>query len=297
MSEAFQLEQPEKVVPEVGIHEGIPNEVYHHRWEAVNASRLSDLTRSPAHCLWRMVHPSTEQTPAMVFGTAVHCAVLEPEEFEKRYRHDPPCPPERKPSGWKNTNDYKSQAADLRLAGFELLTSDQLEGCKLIRESIYGEPSAARDLLEAMTATEVSYVADDPATGLRCKVRPDLLAESAGIVGDLKTTRAGAKSAFGRQIYSLGYHRSKAFYMDCMETLEPRKWEHHVFLVVENTPPYEVAVYDLDPAATEMGRREVRLLLDLYAECKRTGNWPGYDTTVQTVGVPHWAYYQEEEAS
>lgn len=287
MTEAFQVERPETVVPEPGIYAGIPNEVYHERWDAVNASRLSDLKRSPAYCLWQMTHRKQTESPAMLFGSAVHCAVLEPDELDRRYRPHPP--------GNKNSNKYKDAAAALRIEGFDLLTSEQLDGCHIIRENLYSTPSAARDLLEAMTATEVSCVADDPATGLRCKARPDLMAADAGIVGDLKTTRDGSRRAFERQIYSLGYHRSKAFYMDCLHTLEPDRWQHHVFLVVENTPPYESAVYDLDPAATEMGRREVRQLLELYAACKESGDWPGYDTTVRTVGVPRWAYYQEEE--
>jgi hypothetical protein len=30
-------------------------------------------------------------------------------------------------------------------------------------------------------------------------------------------------------------------------------------------------------------------LLDLYAECKASGNWPGYPSTIQPLSLPAWA--------
>jgi exodeoxyribonuclease VIII len=65
-----------------------------------------------------------------------------------------------------------------------------------------------------------------------------------------------------------------------------------VFLVVEKKPPYAVAVYVLDPESIALGRAEYRRDLQLYAECKRTGVWPGYGDKIQTIGVPQWKLFQ-----
>ena len=53
--------------------------------EGVRRSDLLKLQKSPAHAKWAMEHPA-EPTPALAFGTAVHMAVLEPEEFAKNYK-------------------------------------------------------------------------------------------------------------------------------------------------------------------------------------------------------------------
>jgi exodeoxyribonuclease VIII len=288
------LEADAQTVPEPGRYENVPDHVYHRGWDALNASTLGYLKRSPLYCRWRLDNPD-EGTAAKSFGTAVHCAVLEPERFSDRYRLDPQCPPERKPRGWRNTNEYKEARADLEERGFSLLTQAELDGARRITERIYSEPGQIRDILSAKTATEVSYVADDEATGLRCKVRPDIEVRDAQMVVDLKTTRNASHRAFERSIYQYGYHRSKAFYLDVMNAEGSRKWDHYLFLAVENTPPFEIALYDLDPDATDLGRRDMEELKAVYARCKESGQWLGYTTDIQTIGLPRYAYYEENE--
>ena len=279
------------MVPEPGRYEDIPEDVYHRDWNALNASTLTYLKRSPLYCRWRLDHPD-EGTPATDFGSAVHCAVLEPEAFSERYILEPQCPPERKPRGWHNTNEYKEAKADLHGRGYKLLGQKELDGCRTITDRIYDTPGEIREILAAKSGTEVSYVADD--RGLRCKVRPDIEIRDAQMVVDLKTTRNASLGAFERSIYTYGYHRSKPFYLDVMNLEGSVKWEHYLFLCVENTPPFEIALYDLDPAATELGRRDMLNLMVLYEQCLLANNWPGYPTNIQTIGVPNYAYYEED---
>ncbi len=54
----------------------------------LSQSAIKDLMVSPLRFWYRNVDPNRipeEPTPEMIFGNAVHCAVLEPEEFGKRY--------------------------------------------------------------------------------------------------------------------------------------------------------------------------------------------------------------------
>ena len=63
------------------------NAEYHARPE-VSASQLKILKRSPLHFWDRFLNPDkpiVEPTPNMILGTLVHAAVLEPEQFDKRY--------------------------------------------------------------------------------------------------------------------------------------------------------------------------------------------------------------------
>ena len=277
------------MIPEPGRYEHIPEETYHREWEALNASTLGYLKRSPLYCKWRMEHPDVG-TPATDFGSAVHTAVLEPETFSERYILEPQCPPEYKPRGWHNRTEYKEAKADLHERGFKLLSQKDLDGCRTITDRIYDTPGEIREILAAKSGTEVSYVAD--VRGVRRKVRPDIEVADASMVVDLKTSRCALPGPFERSIYQYGYHRSKDFYLDTMNHVTG-VFEHYLFLVVENTPPYEVALYDLDPAATALGAREVVELEALYRKCMDSGEWPGYPTHIQTIGVPNWAYYEE----
>ena len=44
-------------------------------------------------------------------------------------------------------------------------------------------------------------------------------------------------------------------------------------------------------------RIEYRRLLNEYAECMRTGEWPGYRTDIQLLQLPRWAQAQINASS
>ena len=50
----------------------------------ISNSGLGLIAKSPAH-YQASLQMTRKQTPALQLGSAVHCAVLEPEEFGKRY--------------------------------------------------------------------------------------------------------------------------------------------------------------------------------------------------------------------
>lgn len=50
----------------------------------VRRSALFNMAKSPAHYKWSVDNPAKE-TPALAFGRALHCCVLEPAVFESTY--------------------------------------------------------------------------------------------------------------------------------------------------------------------------------------------------------------------
>lgn len=279
--------------PEVGRYEGIDENIYHREWEACSASRLLHMARSAAYCRYAIDNP-TDPTPAMIFGSAVHCLVLQPDEFAAHYEPPPPCPEGQNPKGWPNTKKYKEIKAGIEERGLAMLTVQQWDEAYRIFESLRATPSAALDLLNAATGTEVSYVVDDPTTGVRCKVRTDLEVESAGIIADLKTTQSAASREFERSVHNFNYHARHAFYEDRLDLFAPGKWKHHVLIAVESSEPFEHRLYEIEPAAVEMGRRKMNRLLAAYAKCEKSGEWPGHPDGIRSISVPHWAFTQEE---
>ena len=59
--------------------------------------------------------------------------------------------------------------------------------------------------------------------------------------------------------------------------------------------PYASAIYILDDAAIEQGRREYRSALNDYVACERSGDWPDYGAQPVTIGLPHWRQDKSSE--
>lgn len=283
------LPHPEDVEKETwkpGRYEDIDNEIYHQNIHALNMSTLKHMDTSPAHCFEALTNADVgaktpQQTANLDLGSAIHTAILEPDLFVDAYHVHP--------KGNKNSNDYKVAAGELRMAGWTLLSQKDIDTCNRITEKIQRTPSAARDLIRAASATEVSYVIEGP-FGIPCKVRPDLEVEEAGIIVDLKSTRSAKRYEFERQMEGLGYHLSVPWYMDNLERHAPGKWTQHMFLCVEKEPPYEFAIFTVKPDALALAQREVDRLYSDFAKCLLEGSWPGYPREVQSVGVPQYAH-------
>jgi hypothetical protein len=68
----------------LGCIEGQPTAEYHGDRSAVSSSALKQMLISPAHCL-RYLNEGREETPAMLTGTMLHAALLEPDRFATEF--------------------------------------------------------------------------------------------------------------------------------------------------------------------------------------------------------------------
>ena len=66
-------------------------------------------------------------------------------------------------------------------------------------------------------------------------------------------------------------------------------------MAVEKEPPYGVAVYHLAEEALQAGSEELHPLLVQWAQCERSGQWPGYPTEVRPITLPPYAWRQLDE--
>jgi hypothetical protein len=98
---------------------------------------------------------------------------------------------------------------------------------------------------------------------------------------DLKTTQ-DASVAFEDSILKYGYHRQAAWYLDAANAAGLGLKEF-VLIAVEKDAPFGVQTFALDDSLIAKGRAENRASLALFAECKTSGNWPGYSTITRKV--------------
>jgi hypothetical protein len=60
------------------------------------------------------------------------------------------------------------------------------------------------------------------------------------------------------------------------------------FILVENEPPFASRVVELDRSAITRGHEALKPLKEKYAECVRTGKWPGYSEEITVLSLPAW---------
>ena len=194
----------------------------------------------------------------------MHCAVLEPDEFVKRYVIWS--------GGRRAGNDYKQFCAVNE--GKEVLTTLEYDQCLAARDSAYRHPVAGK-LLSARNTDdrEVAVVWRDGMTGLLCKGRIDLLLP--GVITDLKTTRVKVADdrALTRVASNFGYHISLAAYQGGVSDVTG-EIPGVKLIFVEQTPPHDVRVLTMDNALIAGWDRWQSLLKDVL-ECSTSGVWPG----------------------
>lgn len=294
-----------QTIPDIGIHEGISNETYHGDWNACSSTRLKWISRSPAYCYWCMTHPD-RPTPAKLLGTACHHAILEPEEFETAYAVSGQCEGIKKNSDrcvhmgsylrggswWCGVHKPDTVPDDSGI----VLVRDDYDKARKMRDAVWGN-AAASAILKRTTRRETSVVWNahaatvtrgraDTLTYVRCKCRPDVLADD--MLCDVKTTRdlRGVHDV-DRWMANGGIHTQQAFYRRGLRAVG-RPVKHCCLIVVHSEPPHEVAVFMLDADALRCGDERVRRGLEKYAKCQATGRWPGWASGVLPASVPAW---------
>lgn len=239
-----------------GIYFGLPAEAYHAA-PGLSHSGMRDLAVSPLHYWHRHLSPSRRPhppTPAQRLGSAVHCRVLEPDEFTRRYARD--LSREDYPSALVTVDDLKAWLAaaglptghkrkqdlidrvgaasndgvgtavvwdvvaarhEAEAAGKEMLDAGDWDAVASAAAAVAASPATAG--LFAGGSPEVSVFARDETSGVLLKARIDYL--SAGLLIDLKTFgnfRAKPVSvAVNEAMYHEGYYRQGVYYHDVLD--------------------------------------------------------------------------------
>lgn len=274
----------------------------YHSITAMSSGALKALARSPFH-YWAEYRapnrPAREPAPRMFTGTLAHCSVLEPDAMASRYIVVPEDAPRRPTAAqWKAKKPSPESVAAMewwagfneRAAGRLIVTAAQYETTQRQVAAVLAVPELAHLLEDGRPESSVFWI--DEETGAFCKARPDWvrpLPDGRVILLDLKTTVDPSPQAFGRTIFSFGYHRQAAHYSEGFTRATGLEVAAFVFGAVSSEYPFVAVPYMLDEESRLMGFAERRRLLTLYAECERAGTWPAFGEGVQLVSLPAWA--------
>jgi len=218
----------------------------------------------------------------MQFGTAAHCHVLG-------------TGAEVVPIKFENYRTEKAQQArdEATARGAVPMLPHQMEALDAMADALRRHPLASK-LLTHWGRPEQSAFWRDRETGVICRARYDVLPTGRTVLGrvlvpDYKTAKDAGPEAFAKAVHDRGYHQQAPFYLDGLRALGLAGDDAaFAFVVQEKTPPYLVAVYQLDTAALMIGAYRNRRALRIFAECTASGRWPGYSNDIETVSLPAW---------
>ena len=283
MTAAVEVEAP-KIV------DGLSAEDYHADRTSISSSGLRALLNPgcPAQFKYDRDHP---QAPKREFdlGHAAHLLVLgEGPEIDVL-----------------DFDNYLTKPAKLaRAEAYEMgvvpLLRHEFEQVQAMATAVREHPDAGA-LLAMQGLAEQSIYWTDPATRVRCRVRPDWLVQhpQVTLVVDLKTTTDASPDACSKAIESHSYHQQGALYIDGVQAagLAP-EGARFIWIFVSKKAPHLVTVRELADQDQDIGRARNDRALRIYADCTTTGVWPdwtGTVTEIPAISMPSWDVIRQAE--
>lgn len=299
---------------ENALYEDVPIEDYHADRTAVSQSGLKYLedevwTPQHFHYNWTKGSEATDdggelkvsQKRCFRIGSIVHEAFLERDRFKSRVLVEPEFTGLTKDG---KVSTRSGEAINKRTAwwaaqkpGSLIVTQDEADMITGMVYSLLGHKNTAAIMEGAKT--EVSGWFRDPATGIKCRVRPDLvnfnyMGKGRLIVGDLKTTQKASKHYFYTQAAKLFYHAQLAMQYDGIVAVTGRVPDVACWLAVETEAPYACAVHPVNKTDLETGRAVYQSALQLLKQCLEHNEWPSHQTDGAEDGaLPAWAHTQQ----
>lgn len=279
-------------------NEEIKVEDYHADKSAVNSSSLKKMIKSPLAFHESFYGEKKEPTEAMKYGTMAHMAILQGEEFTKRYVVMPEFESKTadgKPSDSKNTKYYKDQVESWRSSLSEdsiLVTQDELAKLLGMVNSIKNHKEAMAILSEGKP--ELAGYWRDSDTGILCRMQADFVSFNLGALVDVKTTSDCSESMFKKTIENYEYAFQLIMYAEGIKHITGKKPEYMVWIAIENIAPYEVRVYQMSPQYEEIGRYQYRLAMNKLKQCIDSGAFESGQKEIEVIEPNRW-YLQQYE--
>ncbi|QHC08928.1 exodeoxyribonuclease VIII [Aeromonas veronii] len=251
-----------------GLVLGLSNEEYH-SGPGISKSQLDDIAESPATYIWRKSAPvDEEKLKALDMGTALHCLLLEPEEFKDRFIIAPKFNRQTK-LGKAEEAEFLANCAEL---GKTILSFEDDRKLQLMRESVFAHPDA-RWLLEQDGLCEGSLYWTDRETEELCRCRPDKKLNNFPILADVK--KVDDMGRFERHVEEFRYHVQDAMYSDGFREIYDEIPEF-IFIAVSSSIEcgrYPVRVRPLEQEWKEAGKDLYRRDLNKFHKCRVNNDW------------------------
>lgn len=239
----------------------------------LSKSRLDLIHKSPYLYWWKYLsgqYVEPEPTPALTFGKALHCRILEPSEFGKRYTVAPML--DRRTKEGKQKYDEFIAASE----GLTVITREQDAQIEAMYNVIKNH-TLASSLLFSEGPAELDIVWEEQGQHFRGIV--DKYSERRSIIVDLKTTDDASPEGFKRSVWKYRYHVQAAMYIAGMRALG-YEVNAFIFVAIEKTPPYQIGLYYLSEKDIATGTAIMWQAVEKFQQCQQADAWPMYDNII-----------------
>jgi len=267
--------------------EGVPEAQYFELPGASSTALKALLQTSPKH----MREAQNEPSAAKALGSLVHLLVLQPELVDDHVAVEPEKINRRTKAGkaafaeWEKENAGKLICSQADYDAAQAMRDSVLTGKGRIGEAIFGAGRA-----------EVTMMAVDPVSGVLCRGRADWLPDGQNVIVDLKTAASAAPAEFAKSAARYSYHLQAWLYAHLHSLITGKPPPAFVHAVVESSPPYDSAFYELSQHDLQKGEVAIRHALSIWAKCEAAGIWPGYGYdwnegcyVIEPLSLPRWA--------
>lgn len=265
-----------------GIYFDLTNEQYHNS-DGISKSGLDLVAECEGDYIWSKSAP-VDETAIKHFdiGTAFHCIIGEPDEYDSRYI----VAPEVNRRTTKGKEDEKAFIEEVKNEGKIILTFEDNQKLHMMRESCYAHP-VARFLLEAEGVSEASIYWTDKETGELHRIRPDKYIQIQGqhIIVDYKSI-AGI-DRMPAHVEEYRYHVQDAMYSEGYFNHFGERADF-IFLFCSSTlncGKYPVTCRQLSSEWKDAGYNLYREAAHKYHQAKVNDDW----LSIPTLQRPRWA--------
>lgn len=203
-----------------------------------------------------------------------------------------------------DANDWRGKAAQQQRAearergAVPVLTAEH-ERIKDMAKALREHPVARALFDPDRGRPEQTLIWRDRRTGVMRRARLDWLPDPGPgrlIIPDYKTCASAEPAALARAVATYGYHQQDDWYRAGARALDLAGDEAaFVFVCQEKTPPYVVTVFEVDAASRRLGAARNQRAIDIFAECQRTGRWPGYGDDIAYLSLPPYVERADTE--
>lgn len=256
------------------MHEALKREEEYWASRSMNQSTLKIGLVSAKHMNFAMENLRPATSP-MDFGTAYHHRILQPEIYSDVV------------AVFEGRRDKRTKVYQEFLAEHDskiILNKTESDIIEAMAEALYKNKIATGLLLSADKLEQPVYWTDST-TGMKCKALVDIISTEHLFGADLKTCKDISRTGLKKAFWNYRYDIQDAFYLRGL-----RKHLKHIepafyFVCQEKTPPFDVAIVELDDFDRGEANEAVNQLLGLYKACRETGHWPGLGEEIEVLNM------------
>ena len=230
----------------------------------IAASDIKTFLNSPKLYFYQKYIQEEKSTQRhFALGSALHELVMEPELLHLHYITFPKVD-KRTKEGKLAYEEYLIKAEDK-----VVLYDDEM----VMLENIASNAKKNKTLVSLIEDSykELSCYTVDEKTGLKLRMRPDMLCKTKSTIVDIKSCLDSSPRKFKSDVFSYGYSMSAAYYSDFIGR------DNYIFAAMEKKQPYQVSLYVCNDDMIEAGRQKYRTGLDLLKWSYDNNFWCDYN--------------------